>query len=160
MPEIDTPAPATPSLTSASVTVTLGAPIVREGGPIAALTLRKPRGGDLRGTKLTELMAADVDAIARIIPRITSPAILPHEFYALEADDLAEVVGTVVGFSEPGATRSLADDNGGLTVETLIAQIAAVFHWPLSDLVQMELAELIDWRQRAVALWNRMNTPE
>jgi hypothetical protein len=35
-----------------------------------------------------------------------------------------------------------------------------VFHWPLSDLVQMELAELIDWRQRAVALWNRMNTPE
>jgi hypothetical protein len=32
-----------------------------------------------------------------------------------------------------------------------------VFHWPLSDLVQMELAELIDWRQRAVALWNRMN---
>jgi hypothetical protein len=37
MPEIDTPAPA-----SSSVTVTL-APIVREGGPIAALTVRKPK---------------------------------------------------------------------------------------------------------------------
>jgi hypothetical protein len=27
--------------------------------------MRKPKGGDLRGTKLTELMAADVDAVAR-----------------------------------------------------------------------------------------------
>jgi hypothetical protein len=152
MPEIDTPArrhafrPAPSPLRPH-----------RARAPIAGSPCASP---DLRGTKLTELMAADVDAIARIIPRITSPAILPHEFYALEADDLAEVVGTVVGFSEPGATRSLADDDRGLTVETLIAQIAAVFHWPLSDLVQMELAELIDWRQRAVALWNRMNTPE
>jgi len=24
----------------------------------------------------------------------------------------------------------------------------------------MELAELIDWRRRAVAVWNRMNNPE
>ncbi|WP_442947150.1 GpE family phage tail protein [Novosphingobium sp.] len=28
--------------------------------------------------------------------------------------------------------------------------MAAVFHWPLSDLSKMDLSELIDWRRRAV----------
>jgi hypothetical protein len=88
------PAQAAPT----SVVVNLTQPITREGGPIASLTIRKPKGGDLRGTKLTDLVAADVDAVAKVIPRITTPAIAAHEFYGLEADDLAEVVGTVVGF--------------------------------------------------------------
>jgi hypothetical protein len=154
------PTPASP----ATVTIAFGQPIVRDGGPVESVIVRKPKGGDLRGAKLTELMAADVDAVARVIPRITTPAILPHEFYALEADDLAEVVGTVVGFSEQGPARGHGfdgrGDERGLSVESLIADIAAVFHWPLSELIRMELAELLDWRRRAVAVWNRMNNPE
>ncbi|WP_062785016.1 phage tail assembly protein [Novosphingobium capsulatum] len=88
-----------------SVVVPLAQPITREGGPIASLAIRKPRGGDLRGTKLTDLVAADVDAVAKVIPRITTPAIAAHEFYSLEADDFAEVVGTVVGFFLSKAQR-------------------------------------------------------
>jgi hypothetical protein len=90
---------------------------VRDGGPVESVIVRKPKGGDLRGAKLTELMAADVDAVARVIPRITTPAILPHEFYALEADDLAEVVGTVVGFSEQGPARGHGFDGRGMAGE-------------------------------------------
>ena len=30
-----------------------------------------------------------------------------------------------------------------------MADIATVFHWPLSDLVAMDLADLIAWRERA-----------
>jgi hypothetical protein len=30
-----------------------------------------------------------------------------------------------------------------------MADIAAIFHWPLSDLLGMSLAELADWRERA-----------
>ncbi|NKJ40813.1 GpE family phage tail protein [Novosphingobium sp. SG720] len=41
-----------------------------------------------------------------------------------------------------------------------MADIAAVFHWPLSELSQMDLADLLAWRTRAVAVWNRMNKPE
>jgi hypothetical protein len=72
---------------------------------------------------------------------------------------LAEVVGTVVGFSEQGPARSDAGDERGLSVESLIADIAAVFHWPLSELIRLELADLIDWHRRAVPR-NRMNNPE
>lgn len=32
-----------------------------------------------------------------------------------------------------------------------MADVAAVFHWPLSDLAQMELEELIYWQRLAIA---------
>lgn len=41
-----------------------------------------------------------------------------------------------------------------------MADIAAVFHWPLSELAALDLAELILWRGLAVDRWNRMNRTE
>ena len=34
-------------------------------------------------------------------------------------------------------------------VEDAMADVAVVFHWPLSDLVGLSLADLIDWREHA-----------
>lgn len=36
-----------------------------------------------------------------------------------------------------------------------MADIAAIFHWPLSELRALELPELIAWHGRAVDFWNR-----
>ena len=38
-----------------------------------------------------------------------------------------------------------------------MAEIAAVFHWPLAELRALTAVELIAWRERAVDCWNRMN---
>ncbi|NYB02029.1 GpE family phage tail protein [Kalamiella piersonii] len=38
----------------------------------------------------------------------------------------------------------------GLTVNDLMADIAAIFHWPLSELNDLPLAELLDWRHKAL----------
>ena len=38
-----------------------------------------------------------------------------------------------------------------------MAEIAAVFHWPRSEMDVLYLEELVDERNRAVALWNKMN---
>jgi hypothetical protein len=38
-----------------------------------------------------------------------------------------------------------------------MAEIAAVFHWPLHELERLDLNELIEWRDRAVRCWNRMH---
>ncbi|MBD59028.1 MAG: phage tail protein [Citromicrobium sp.] len=40
------------------------------------------------------------------------------------------------------------------------ADIAAIFHWPLSELDAMTIPELLDWHARAVRVWNRMNRVE
>lgn len=37
-----------------------------------------------------------------------------------------------------------------------MADIAAIFHWPKSELEALSLDELIDWRELAVDRWNRM----
>lgn len=40
-----------------------------------------------------------------------------------------------------------------------MTDLAAIFHWPLSELQQLELAELVAWRRRAVEWWNRVHAP-
>jgi hypothetical protein len=37
-----------------------------------------------------------------------------------------------------------------------MADIAAVFHWPLSEIEALDLVDLMGWRELAVARWNRM----
>lgn len=39
----------------------------------------------------------------------------------------------------------------------MIADVAAVFHWPLSELAEMDLEELIYWQARAVERLPRMD---
>jgi hypothetical protein len=38
-----------------------------------------------------------------------------------------------------------------------MADIAAVFHWPLSELEVLSLDRLIIWRDRAIKRWNTMH---
>lgn len=39
----------------------------------------------------------------------------------------------------------------------MMADIAAVFHWPLSELAAMDVLDLIDWRTRAVDRFHSMH---
>ncbi len=39
-----------------------------------------------------------------------------------------------------------------------MADIAAVFNWPLSELEALPIDELFAWQRRAVDRWNRMNS--
>ncbi|WP_413874171.1 phage tail assembly protein [Albidovulum sp.] len=80
-------------------TVTLSAPLDRKGGPmITSVGLRKPDVGALRGMKLTDVLQMDVNAMIRLLPRITTPALLPDEVAALDPADFLSIAGTVVGF--------------------------------------------------------------
>lgn len=41
-----------------------------------------------------------------------------------------------------------------------MADIAAVFHWPLSEIRALDPVELLHWRRLAIERWNRMNGKE
>ncbi|QDK34529.1 GpE family phage tail protein [Sphingomonas sp. IC081] len=41
-----------------------------------------------------------------------------------------------------------------------MANVAAVFHWPLSEFAAMDLEELAMWSRLAVDRWNTMNRVE
>jgi len=38
-----------------------------------------------------------------------------------------------------------------------MADVAAIFHWPLSELKALDIDELIFWRGRAIRWWNATN---
>lgn len=37
-----------------------------------------------------------------------------------------------------------------------MADLAIINHWSLSDMMAMDILELLDWRRRAVERWKRM----
>ncbi|MGL4825988.1 MAG: GpE family phage tail protein [Vibrionaceae bacterium] len=42
-------------------------------------------------------------------------------------------------------------------VDDLIADIAIIFHWPLSEMAAMELDELSVWHEMALDRWQQVN---
>lgn len=78
--------------------VPLDQPLMRGETIIATVAVRKPMAGDLRGIKLTELLALDVESVQKLLPRITTPNLLPHEVVQLDPADLTELATKVAGF--------------------------------------------------------------
>ncbi|RYH02826.1 phage tail assembly protein [Salipiger sp. IMCC34102] len=78
--------------------VTLQDPIEIDGKPVAEIELRKPGTGELRGLKLTDLLQMDVDAMSKLIPRISQPYLGPAELARLDPADFAAICVVVTTF--------------------------------------------------------------
>lgn len=86
-------------------TVTLETPVKSGGTDVTAVTLRKPKAGELRGLKLAEVMQMDADAMTLLLPRITTPILDPAVVAELDASDFAALAQKVMGFFLPKAQR-------------------------------------------------------
>ncbi|OCG45169.1 hypothetical protein A9G28_12900 [Gilliamella sp. Fer1-1] len=65
---------------------------------ITELTIRKPLTGDLRGIKLVDFIELDIDSLAKVLPRITTPTIAEHEVFNLDLIDLSAITQVIAGF--------------------------------------------------------------
>lgn len=79
-------------------TVQLDTPITRGTQIIDAVTLRKPMAGELRGVSLMELMQMDVGALRKVLPRISTPALLDADIARMDPADLVQLAVAVCGF--------------------------------------------------------------
>ena len=77
---------------------------------ITKVRLRKPKGGELRGLNLQDLMRADVNAIITILPRISDPIMTVSDAENLDADDIAEAGGVITGFFFNSAQRKMIEE--------------------------------------------------
>lgn len=82
-------------------TVTLGTPIAYGDKTLSEIRLRRPKGGDLRGIKLSRLEEVDVDTILTLVPRIAITPVSPAQLAELDPADLVELAAAVVGFFAP-----------------------------------------------------------
>ncbi|NIF35378.1 phage tail assembly protein [Enterobacter sp. Tr-810] len=85
--------------------VILDNPVMRGEQKIEQVTVFKPNAGTLRGVSLAALANSDVDALIKVLPRMTYPALTEHEVTRLEASDLILFAGKVVGFLSPSSAR-------------------------------------------------------
>lgn len=85
--------------------VTLDTPVKRGGQTIDTITLIKPNAGTLRGVSLAALAQSEVDALIKVLPRMTYPALTESEVTAMELPDLLQLAGKVIGFLSPTSAR-------------------------------------------------------
>lgn len=84
-------------------TIHLDTPIRRDGQTIAVIELRKPAAGELRGLSMLALLQMDVDAIATLLPRISTPTVSKPEALQMDPADLLAVGVEVAGFLQQKA---------------------------------------------------------
>lgn len=80
------------------VEVSLSEPLTRDDKTISTITLRKPNTGELRGTKLLDVMQMDVAALTTIIPRISEPAITEADIAIMDIADITAMGLEVTAF--------------------------------------------------------------
>ncbi|PDO88614.1 phage tail assembly protein [Kosakonia sacchari] len=85
--------------------ITLENPVKRGEQVIDKITLMKPNAGTLRGVSLASVANSDVDALIKVLPRVTAPSLTEQEVAALELPDLVALAGKVIGFLSPNSAQ-------------------------------------------------------
>lgn len=85
-------------MSEAPAAVTLDTPIKRGDTEIAEITIRKPTAGELRGLSLVDLTQLDVNAMLKLLPRISTPLITDAEAAKLDPADLLALATEVASF--------------------------------------------------------------
>lgn len=86
-------------------TVTLEQPIKREGGDVTEVKLRKPNAGELRGLSLVDVVKLEIDAVIKLVPRISLPFVAEQELHQLSPADLFAISTEIANFFLPKGTR-------------------------------------------------------
>jgi len=82
-------------------TVTLDTPIKRGEQEITTIDLRKPSSGELRGLSMVDLVKLEIDALAKLLPRITNPRLIEAEVAQLDPSDMFQLATEVASFLLP-----------------------------------------------------------
>lgn len=90
--------------------VPLDKPLKRGDTEITRVTVRKPHGGELRGTSTRRLLDMETDDLFTVLPRITDPALTAADLHRMDGADILQLGGAVAGFLLPKAVLQQAAD--------------------------------------------------
>lgn len=79
-------------------TVTLDQVIQRGETTITEIQLRKPKAGEMRGLNMADVLQMDVNALTKLLPRITTPILTEVEIGNMDPADLLQLGSEVAGF--------------------------------------------------------------
>ena len=82
-------------------TVTLDQAIQRGDTTITEIQLRKPKAGEMRGLNMADVLQMDVNALTKLLPRITTPILTEAEIGNMDPADLMQLGSEVSIFLVP-----------------------------------------------------------
>lgn len=91
-------------------TVELEQPLKRGEQLITSVIARKPKVGSLRGVSLADLLNMDINAMLKVLPRITSPSISDIELRKMQPADFVSLASEVASFLVPARLKSVDED--------------------------------------------------
>lgn len=78
--------------------ITLDEPIKRGETLITKVEVIKPNAGALRGVGLRDILDLDVNALIKVLPRVTTPTLTEAEVSTIDPADLTQLGSVVAGF--------------------------------------------------------------
>ena len=81
--------------------ITLDQAIQRGEQTITDVQLRKPKAGEMRGLNMADVLQMDVNALTKLLPRITIPILTEAEIGNMDPADLLQLGSEVAGFLMP-----------------------------------------------------------
>ncbi|MCT2388634.1 phage tail assembly protein [Erwinia pyrifoliae] len=89
--------------------ITLAKPIVRGDDNISQVTIGDEirQAGSLRGLKLVNVMNMDVDSVAVLLTRVTSPRLKLNEINEMDTRDFVSLSEALVPFLTPAESGAL-----------------------------------------------------
>jgi hypothetical protein len=96
-------------------TVQLEQPIQFGGNTITEITIRKPNVKALSGVSLQAIYQHDVNALIKVLPRVTTPALTPQQVLDLDPVDFAQLGGHLVTFCTRRICRKRSKRNSNKT---------------------------------------------
>ncbi len=95
-----------PHCASDQTVIQLDTPLARGEQTIQEITLRKPKTGELRGTSLSALVNLDIDALQRVLPRLTTPTLTEMDIANLDPADFVQLGSAFASFLLPKAMQT------------------------------------------------------
>lgn len=91
--------------------ITLAKPVVRGDEKITCVTItdRIRQAGSLRGLKLVSVLNMDVDSVAVLLTRVTSPILKLDEINELDTRDFISLSEALVPFLTPAGSGALSE---------------------------------------------------
>lgn len=95
---------------SLQTTVTLLQPLADGKETITAVEILRPSVGALRGLHLAQLQLQEVNALCKLLPRITRPPLSPEQVEQLDPGDFAAMANMVsLFFMTPEQLKAVQD---------------------------------------------------
>lgn len=86
---------------AAQSTVMLDTPIQRGKTVLKEIAIRRPQAGAFRGVALVDVMRMEAQALQKVLPRITEPALTEDELRRMNPADMFQLGEVVSGFLLP-----------------------------------------------------------